>query len=101
MQEIWVSGIEWDDCLPINIAEKANSCCEELEDLSKIKIQRCLREPSTAVIVEKSFHVFTDASQEAYAAVMFQRNILMNHYQFTLLLQNPNKLHLMLKLFLA
>ena len=46
--------------------------------LSNIKIPRCLREISDEVEVEKKLHVFVDASQKAYAAVVYQRSVYQN-----------------------
>ena len=75
MQEVWISGIDWDDQLPENISGKARKWFAELQDLGNIKIGRCLRRPTTQVVTDQSFHVFSDASEDAYAAVMYESDV--------------------------
>ena len=68
MQEVWISGIDCNDQLPENILNKAKKWFPELQDLGIIKVGRCLRRSSTQVVTDQSFHVFSDASENAYAA---------------------------------
>ena len=75
MQEVWISGIDWNVQLPENISDKAKKWFAELQDLGNIKIGRYLRRPATQVVTDQSFHVFSDASEDAYAAVMYERNV--------------------------
>ena len=74
MQELWVSGIVWDDQLTEYILDNVQKWFAELQDLDNIKIGRCLRRPLTQVITDQSFHVFSDRSENAYAAVMYELN---------------------------
>ena len=39
------------------------------------KIDRCLRRSSTQVVTDQSFHVVSNVSEDAYAAVMYERNV--------------------------
>ena len=69
MQEIWVRGLDWDDPLPEEKKSvKMMSWFAELPMLSKIRVPRCLqlREEVTST----TLHVFVDASQSAYGAVI-------------------------------
>ena len=75
MQEVWISGIDWDDQLPENISDKAKKWFAELQELGNTKIGRCLRRPTTHVVTDQSFHVFSNASDDAYAAVIYERNV--------------------------
>ena len=75
MQEVWISGIDCDDQLPENILDKAKKWFPELQDLDIIKVGRCLRRSSTQVVTDESFHVFSDASENAYAAVIYEKNV--------------------------
>ena len=75
MQELSTSRIDWDDELPENISGKAKKWFAELQDLSNIKISRCLRRPTIQIVTDQSFHVFSVASEDAYAAVMYERNV--------------------------
>ena len=75
MQQVWISGIDWDDQLPESVLEKAKKWVAELRDLGNIKIGRCLRRLTTQFMTDQSFHVFSDASEDAYAAVMYERNV--------------------------
>ena len=72
MEEAWISGIDWDYQLPENISDKAKKWFAELQDLGNIKIGRCFRRPTTQVATDQSFHVFSTASEDAYAAVMYE-----------------------------
>ena len=45
---------------------------------SNIKIPRCSREISDEAEVEKKLHLFVDASQKAYAAVVYQTSVYQN-----------------------
>ena len=38
MQEVWISGIDWDDQLPENLLEEAKKQFAELQNLSNIKL---------------------------------------------------------------
>ena len=75
LQEVWISGIDWDDQFPENISDRAKKWFAQLEDLGIIKIGRCLRGSSAQIVTEQSFHVFSDASEDACAAVMYERNV--------------------------
>ena len=55
MQEVWISGIDWDDQLPENISDKATKWFAELQNLANIRIGRCLRKPTTQVVTDQSF----------------------------------------------
>ena len=78
MQEIWTSGTDWDEPLETHIHDQASKWFAESTHLPNIKIPRCLREISDEVEVEKKLHVFVDASQKAYAAVVYQRSVYQN-----------------------
>ena len=75
MQKVWVSGIDWDDQLPENILDKAKKWFAEFQDLVNTKIGRYLRRSTTQVVADQYFHVFSDPSEDAYAVVMYERNV--------------------------
>ncbi|XP_004206756.1 uncharacterized protein LOC101236135 [Hydra vulgaris] len=71
MQELWINRIEWDDAIPVRIANNVDQWFQELNDLPKINIPRCLQ--TTLTVTNRSIHVFTDASCKAYGAVAYQQ----------------------------
>ena len=67
MQQIWVDGLQWDETMEGELADAAKRWLEDLKNLSEIKIQRCLNPNEGAV----ELHTFVDASEDAYAAVVY------------------------------
>ena len=74
MQDIWLSGVDWDE--NVREAEKLNfeRWFEELKHLDKIKISRCLKnENNETRLKSMSIHTFVHASSIAYGAVTYLR----------------------------
>ena len=71
LQEMWTSGVDWDEDVPVDIANKAWSWFQELEGLPEIRIPRCLRLDLDIQSIE--LHSFVDASELAYGAAVYQR----------------------------
>ena len=69
MQDVWLSGVTWDERLLDENAERAKQWFSELEELPKIKVPRCFHLNAK----EFSIHVFTDSSEMAYGAVAYSR----------------------------
>lgn len=72
-QEMWVSGVDWDEALPPELRQKALAWLAELGELSDIKVPRCLK--TSASVREESLHVFTDASKDAFGAAAYARYV--------------------------
>ncbi|XP_064627878.1 uncharacterized protein LOC135487738 [Lineus longissimus] len=75
MQEIWTTGVGWDDRNLECLEQKAQCWFDDLRDLGLIKIPRCLRLDSTEKLLSIEVHAFSDASQDAYGAVLYERTI--------------------------
>ena len=72
LQELWISGLDWDDDLPREHAFKLETWFDEQNEFSSsIQLSRCLKK--NAQEEEKSIHIFSDASSEAYGAVAYQQ----------------------------
>ena len=71
LQEMWTSGLDWDDLLDENVARKAKTWFAELQQLSEVIVPRCLQLEKR--VVTTTIHTFTDASGEAYAAAIYAR----------------------------
>ena len=71
LQEMWASGVDWDEPVNENLSMKASRWFKELSALVNIQIPRCLR--TTKAVKEVALHTFVDASQEAYGAVAYTR----------------------------
>ncbi|UYV78480.1 hypothetical protein LAZ67_16001679, partial [Cordylochernes scorpioides] len=65
LQELWKTGLEWDDPIPEELRRKLTLINQNLPSLEHIQIPRCVV-PGNFMKVE--FHGFCDASQKAYAA---------------------------------
>ncbi|OXA36875.1 hypothetical protein Fcan01_28348 [Folsomia candida] len=72
LQEAWTHKMEWDTELSQEMQLKFRSWCEEIECLTKIKIPRWAS-LSSCLPEDLQFHVFCDASQVAYACVVYAR----------------------------
>ena len=68
MQEIWMAGVDWDDKLPENLKVKWKKWVSELPQLSNVAVPRCLRRAYPDSI---ELHLFSDASNEAFASVAY------------------------------
>ena len=68
MQEIWMAGVDWDDKLPENLKDKWEKWVSELPQLSNVAVPRCLRR---ANLVNTELHLFSDASNDAFAAAAY------------------------------
>lgn len=72
MQEVWMSGADWDDELPVNLEKKAEQWLSELTELGEAKVPRCLRILGKLTVME--IHAFGDASKDAYASALYARS---------------------------
>lgn len=72
-QELWLTGVSWDEPIPSSISIKWNKLRKDLTTLEKIKIPRWINYTKKAVQTE--LHGFCDASEKAYAAVIYSRVI--------------------------
>lgn len=71
-QDTWLNGVKWDEILPPPIAERWQKWISELLDLENIRIPRWVGiSPSTDIEI----HVFCDASERAYGAVLYIRYV--------------------------
>ena len=70
IQQTWVEGLSWDEKHPIPITKRWIKLREELKLLNDLEIPRCVI-PTTEH--EKQLHIFCDASEKAYAAVVYVR----------------------------
>lgn len=71
MQLIWIQGIEWDTVLPKDINDQWVKLRKGIQRLEKIRIPRWLG--LNSLVAHKSSHGFSYASEQAYAAVIYQR----------------------------
>lgn len=70
-QKFWLLGISWDEALPLNFMEQWLSFRNDLQQLDKIQIHRCVVNSST--VTNYQLHGFCDSSETAYAAVIYLR----------------------------
>ena len=72
MQEIWKTGLEWDQLLPEELVLPYFSWRKSLVLLRDISVPRCvLPDPSG----QDELHLFCDASELAYGAVIYVRQV--------------------------
>ena len=72
LQRVWESKVDWDDPVPLPIEEEWISWRSQLGSLRQVHIPRCYF-PKQAQIVTFQLHGFSDASENAYAAVVYFR----------------------------
>ena len=74
-QTLCTEKIEWDEELQGNMRSKWNSLLSELESLNNISIPRCYFNP-TQKPASIQLHGFSDASEQAYAALVTPQNVI-------------------------
>ena len=72
LQRLWEIKISWDDPIPEHIHQVLSQWRSELPLLMTVHIPRCYF-PSKEAIVSTQLHGFSDASEEAYAGVIYVR----------------------------
>ncbi|XP_068720412.1 uncharacterized protein [Montipora capricornis] len=73
LQEMWASGVDWDEPISTILSLRASQWFDELAVLPSLHIPRCLRTP--CVVRDVTLHTFVDASQEAYGAICYTRHV--------------------------
>lgn len=72
MQEMWMSGHDWDKTVPVTIEEKCRVISMDLEKLSENKIAKSIYIMPNSAKIE--LHDFEGASMQAYATVVYVRS---------------------------
>ncbi|GFW13389.1 integrase catalytic domain-containing protein [Trichonephila clavipes] len=71
LQETWILKLRWDDTLPYDLLRNFNSLYQQLHLISDIRIPRWFN--ISPNIESVSLHLFSDASQKAFASCIFLR----------------------------
>ena len=70
-QHLWKLKLDWDTPLEKDLAEKHKQWREQLPLLKSVTVPRCYFDPG--ITVSTQLHGFSDASEKAYAAVVYLR----------------------------
>ena len=73
MQDIWRVGIGWDQAIPGELQERVTAWFGELGALAALRMLRALQLVDGTA---PALHVFSDASNDAYGAVCYTREML-------------------------
>lgn len=73
LQLIWVSGVSWDDNIPNHLHTSYLKLLSDIKNIENIKIPRWIYTSTKQTTIE--LHGFCDASNQAYAAVIYSRII--------------------------
>ncbi|XP_038215213.1 uncharacterized protein LOC119834785 [Zerene cesonia] len=73
IQQLWLSGIEWDSELPKSLLKDWLGFRNDLKSLAEVRISRWIRSSLSDQCLE--LHGFCDASNAAFAAVVYARII--------------------------
>jgi hypothetical protein len=71
IQKLWLAGLDWDTKLSIDLLSDWNEFYEQLKSLEQLRIPRWIRKEKNNL--DLSLHGFCDASNSAYAAVIYCR----------------------------
>lgn len=74
LQRLWEEKVDWDDPVPSTIHEAWSQWRSELNLLSEHHIPRCYF-PKNSNVVSMQLHGFSDASEQAYAGVVYLRTV--------------------------
>ena len=74
LQEIWISGCDWDEPLETELQSKIRCWLNEMPLLDNLRLPRCLQ--FTQDVDFSTIQTFVDASTEAYGAVLYIRHVL-------------------------
>ena len=86
MQEIWRKGFDWNDELDGKVKSKVQSCYSDLHELLNLSVPRCFHIGKHRDVQSMQLHVFSDASEAAYGAVVYARYVYVNHAANTTIL---------------
>ena len=75
LQEIRSAGTKWDETLDECLTYKVTKWFQELPKLVNVKVSRCLKLEKDKEIQVSEIQTFVDASQDAYGAVVYIRNV--------------------------
>ncbi|XP_065094000.1 uncharacterized protein LOC135714548 [Ochlerotatus camptorhynchus] len=79
MQQLWAlrdgqgQRLDWDQSLPSTVGEPWRKFHEQLPLFNEIRIDRCV---ITSNAVSTEIHCFSDASEKAYGACLYMRNLM-------------------------
>jgi len=68
LQDLWLAGLDWDEALPPTLQTRWLRFASSLSDLDRLSIPRW-----TGISSHLELHGFSDASERAYAAVVYVR----------------------------
>lgn len=74
LRELGTKGVNWTDTIEGDDRCWWQGWFRALQLLKKLEVPRCLF-PNGPSIVSSELHIFCDASEEAYAAVLYIRNV--------------------------
>ena len=74
LQRVWERKIEWDELVPYEIKEAWEQWRSELDSLSTVHLPRCYY-PKMSKVIDTQLHGFSDASEDAYAGVVYLRSV--------------------------
>ena len=74
LPRVWERKTDWDDLVPFDIKEAWEQWRSELDTLSTVRLSRCYYLKSSK-IVDTQLHGFSDASEDAYAGVVYPRSV--------------------------
>ena len=73
-QQLCLLGLDWDDSIPNCHLTKWKAWLRRLPELERISIPRCIQ-PKKKNVIRSELHTFCDASEEAFAAVVYLRSV--------------------------
>ena len=90
LQRLWECKIDWDESVPQDIRDAWLQWRSELPSLSNKSIPRCYS-PKGANIVSVQLHGFSDASEDAYAGIVYMCMVDSNRKVHTSLIMSKTK----------